>query len=136
MPRGSQGSLFNGFVLNFQPIVRSFLVDVGSYCSHTLGIFSIMRYRSLRRFPVPLVTTGIYIYIYIPESVRRTLKVFGSPLGVVVRGGESERGRGGGHLVEGPRLDPTTFAPFWLPFLFGSPWPLKKQLKVSSFHRF
>ena len=34
---------------------------MGSYCLHILGLFSIMRYRSLRRFPVPLVTTGMLI---------------------------------------------------------------------------
>ena len=31
---------------------------MGSYGLVILGIFSLMRYRSLRRFPVPLVITG------------------------------------------------------------------------------
>ena len=49
--------------------------------------FSIMRYHSLRHFPVPLVTTG-------SGKCLQTLKVrsIGFPLGKVVRGGESERG--------------------------------------------
>ena len=58
--------------------------------------FSVMRYHSLRHFPVPPCHYRyIYIYIYIPESVSQTLKVslIGLPIGIVVRGGESERGR-------------------------------------------
>jgi hypothetical protein len=58
VPLGAQGVpgiLFNEFWLHFLKISRWFLVDVGSYRSDILGIFSIMRYRSLRRFPVPLV---------------------------------------------------------------------------------
>ena len=60
--QGAQGSLLNGFWLHFWRILERFLVDVGSYRLYILGIFSTMRYRSLRRFPVPLVTT-VYIYI-------------------------------------------------------------------------
>ena len=66
-------------------------------------------------------------YIYIPESVDQTLKVdTGSPLGEVVRGGESERGRGGTSLEEGPQIVAFHFAPFWLPFR-RSKIVLKKQ---------
>ena len=72
--------------------------------------FSTMQYHSLRRFPVPLVSTGIYI----PESVCQTLKVssIGFPLGKVVRGGESERGSNGTILEEGPRNIGPILAPF------------------------
>ena len=40
----------------------------------------------------------------------------GYPLGEVVRGGESERGRGGRDLVAGPEIVAIHLAPFWLPF--------------------
>ena len=49
-----------------------------------------MRYRSVRRIPVPLVTTG--------NSGKRPEDAegrYGSPLGEVVREGETERGRAG-----------------------------------------
>ena len=93
---------------------------MGSYCSHILGIFSIMRYRSLRRFPVPLVTTGSGKRRPDAEGIQ------GFPLGIVVRGGESERGRGGTSLEEGPPKGPTHLAPFWSPFR-RSKIVLKKQ---------
>ena len=56
--------------------------------------------------------------MYIPESVYQTLKVLllGFALGKVVRGGESERGRGGRDLVVTPRLGGPMLVPFWLPF--------------------
>ena len=69
-----------------------------------------MRYRSLRRFPVPLVTTGSGKRRPDAEGIQ------GFPLGIVVRGGESERGRGGTSLVGGPQITGPQLAPFSLPF--------------------
>jgi hypothetical protein len=65
--------------------------------------------------------------LQVPESVDQTLKgIQGFPLGIVVRGGESERGRLGTSLEEGPEKVAFHFAPFWLPFR-RSKIVLKKQ---------
>ena len=54
--------------------------------------------------------------LQVPESVYQTLKVVaGSPLGEVVRGGESERGRNPTGLEERPPPLWLLFVTFWLP---------------------
>ena len=64
----------------------------------------------LRRFPAPLVTTGMYIL----ESAFRLLEVCmeGSPSGEVLEG-ESERGRTQAILAEGPLTFWSHFAQHW-----------------------
>ena len=76
-------------------------------------------------FRSPIVTTG--------SGKRRpdVEGIQGFPLGIVVRGGESERGRWGTSLEEGPENVAFHFAPFSLPFR-RSKIVLKKQCQKES----
>ena len=92
VPLGAQG--VPGIA--FQLILVRFLGDFkmnSSRCGKLL--FTYPRYIFCHALSLSVTLSGPPChYRYIPESVDQTLKVdLGSPLGVVVRGGESERGR-------------------------------------------
>ena len=97
VPMGSQGPL----LMDFGEISESLLLDSGGYFLYILGVFY---YHSLRRFPVPLVSTGSG-KLWLCQRAAGVLHE--APAGVL--GGRSPRRGGKVHLRPRPPFHSESF---------------------------